>query len=96
MALNIKNLFYEISALDALGVSEVFAAYAENCPGEPIAEVGAIVKDGEIYLALENGITIISQFGTESVFIALDANDETFEFDSYNEAQQHIREVGNE
>jgi hypothetical protein len=96
MALNINGLYYEISALDALGVSEVFAAYADDCPGEAIAEVLAVPKEGNVYLSLENGITILSEMGTDVIYLALDANDETFEFDTYAEAMQHVREVGNQ
>jgi hypothetical protein len=64
-----------IASLDAQSLSNVFAAYAENCAGEEIMEIGFNQNSGYVYIALENGIQIASCFGRNVVFVTTDFND---------------------
>lgn len=64
-----------IASLDAQSLSNVFAAYAEDCAGEDIMEIGFNKNSGYVYIALENGIQIASCFGHSVVFVTTDFND---------------------
>jgi hypothetical protein len=74
---------------EALGLSKVFTAYAENCANEEISYsgVGFNPNSGYFYIALKNGISICSMLGTEVKYrrINLDSNEDYF-FSTYHEA----------
>jgi hypothetical protein len=72
---------------EAMGLSKVFKAYAENCTGEDIIQVGFNENSGYIYIALENGVSICSMLGQDVEFLVTDFEDgEEFFFNSYDEA----------
>jgi hypothetical protein len=86
--LTIYNLSDSIACCEAEGLSKVFKAYADNCAGEPIFEIGFNANSGYIYIALKcMNITIASCLGQEVVYIMtnFDTGSEEF-FDSYEEA----------
>ena len=73
--------------LEALGMSKVFAAYAEI--GEDIMEygIGFNSNSGYVYIALENGISICSMLGRDVEYLVTNHNDgEELFFDTYQEA----------
>jgi hypothetical protein len=74
---------------EAMGISKVFAAYAEHCVIEDImySGVGFNPNSGYVYIALENGVTICSMLGREVEYLVtnFDTGNEYF-FDTYNEA----------
>jgi hypothetical protein len=80
-----------IAYCEAEGMSKVFGAYANDCPGEYIMEVGFNSNSGYVYIALENGISICSMLGREVEYLVTDVEDgEEHFFDSYEEAQTFI------
>jgi hypothetical protein len=72
---------------EAMGLSIVFKAYAEECIREEIQEVGFNPNSGYVYIALENGIQIASCMGQRVEYITFDfeTGEETF-YNSYQEA----------
>lgn len=72
---------------EAQGLAKVFQAYADNCAGEDIMEVGFNPNSGYVYIALENGISICSMLGREVEYLTtnFDNGEETF-FDDYEVA----------
>jgi hypothetical protein len=74
---------------EAMGISKVFAAYAENCTREDImySGVGFNPNSGYVYIALENGVTICSMLGNDVEYLVtnFDTGNEYF-FDTYEEA----------
>jgi hypothetical protein len=72
---------------EAMGLSRVFEAYANNCPHADIMEVGFNENSGYVYIALENGICICSMLGRDVEFLVTDFEDgQEFFFDSYDDA----------
>lgn len=69
---------------EAMGLSNVFKAYAEECSREDIMEIGFNANSGYVYIALENGITIASSMGQRVEYIVTDfeSGEESF-FDNY-------------
>lgn len=74
---------------EAMGLSNVFKAYAEECSREDIMEVGFNANSGYVYIALENGITIASSMGQRVEYIVTDfeTGEESF-FDNYTLASK--------
>jgi hypothetical protein len=80
-----------IAFCEAHGLSQVFAAYANECATEWIMEVGFNENSGYVYIALENGVSICSMLGREVDYIVTDFEDgEEHLFDSYEEAQDFL------
>jgi hypothetical protein len=74
---------------EAIGLSKVFKAYAENCCNEEImyGGLGFNPNSGNVYLALENGITLFSMLGQDVMYVVTNFdNGEEFFFYSYKEA----------
>lgn len=80
-----------IAYTEAIGLIKVFEAYAEECAGEEIMSIGFNKYTGIIYIALDNGISIISELGNEAEFIVLDnETDEEMLFNTYQEALDQL------
>lgn len=94
--MNIHNL--ESPAFcEAMGLSKVFKAYAENCSREEIMEVGFNDNSGYVYIALENGISIVSCLGRDVEFIVTDfETGEEFFLESYDEAVKQLDRLTDE
>jgi hypothetical protein len=76
---------------DARSKSIVWAAYAEHFAGEEIMEEGFNLNSGNVYIALENGVTIASAFGQPVDFYVYDFdNDDEFAFESIEELNEHL------
>jgi hypothetical protein len=76
---------------DAISKSIVWRAYAIYFGGEEIQEEGFNLNSGNVYIALENGVTIASAFGQAVDFIVYD--DETEQemfFDCIEGLNQHL------
>ena len=86
--LTVYNLFDSIAFCEAQGLSKVFQAYADNCPGEDIFEIGFNNKTGYVYISLEcSNIIICSFLGQDVVYIITNFDTGSEEFlDSYEEA----------
>lgn len=80
-----------LAYLDAKSKSIVWAAYAEHFAGEEIMEEGFNINSGNVYIALENGVTIASSFGYAADFYVYDFdNDFEFAFESIEELNEHL------
>ena len=76
---------------EAMGLSNVFKAYAEECSREEIMEVGFNHNSGYVYIALENGISICSMLGQRVEFLVTDFdNGEELFFDNYTQAEKRL------
>lgn len=80
-----------IAYKEAIGLSKVFEAYAEEVGSEYIMEIGFNPNSGIVYIALENGISICSSIGGDVEYLATDYDgfEETF-FETYEEALDYI------
>lgn len=91
--MNILNL-ESPAYCEAMGLSKVFKAYAENCSREDIMEVGFNDNSGYVYIALENGIQISCCMGQDVEFIVTDfETGEEFFLESYEEAVKQLEQV---
>lgn len=85
--LEIHGLSDSIAYCEAKGLSICFAAYAENCTTEDIMEIGFNPNSGNVYIALENGISICSCVGQDVEYLVTNFdNGEEYFFATYSEA----------
>lgn len=91
-----NNLTDSLAHLEAKGMSKVWMAYADNCAGEDIMEVGFNPNSGYVYIALENGVSIGSNLGGDVEYIVTNFNDdyEEFFFDDYETAIKQMEVWG--
>lgn len=89
--MEIYNLSESICYLEAVGLSKVFAAYAENAAGEDINSIGFNHNSGYIYICLENGISICSAFGRSVEYLT--NNQETEEEEFFNTYEEAINNL---
>lgn len=76
-----------VAYAEAQGLANCWGAYAEECAGEYIMEVGFNPNSGYVYIALENGVSICSMLGRGVEFLISDImNGEEEFFDDYQEA----------
>jgi hypothetical protein len=85
--MEIQGLKQSIAFCEAQGLSKCFQAYADNCAGDEILEVGFNPNSGYTYIALENGVSICSMLGREVEYLVTNFNtgNEYF-FKSYEQA----------
>lgn len=93
--ITVYGLESEITYFEAKGLSKVFNAYARYSDRETISDggIGFNANSGAIYIALENGIQIVSFLGQAVIFMISDfeTGEEEF-FDTYKKALQKIEE----
>ena len=83
-----------IAYKEAQGFGICFEAYANECAGEDIMEIGFNPNSGYVYIALENGVSICSMLGQSVEYIVTDFNDgEEFFLDSYEDALDKMDEL---
>jgi hypothetical protein len=76
---------------DAMSKAKVWEAYSKHYGGEEIMEEGFNLNTGYVYLALENGVTIASNFGQDVIYFVNDfETEEELEFDSYEELEIYL------
>lgn len=93
----IYGLSDSISFCEAQGIAKVMQAYADNCPGEYIMEIFFNDNSGFVYIALENGISIRSQFGMDVQYLVTDFdNGEEWFYDTYDEAEVKLYYLNNQ
>lgn len=97
--LEIFGIGDNICACEAIGLSKVFAAYAEHATGEAISYsgVGFNPNSGYVYIALENGVQICSCLGNDVEYLVnnFETGEESF-FNSYHEALQALESLTDE
>lgn len=93
MELNGFNSSY-ICTCEASGLAKCFEAYAENCAGESIFEIGFNPNSGYTYIALEEfNVTICSLMGERVSYLVTDFDTgKEFFYDNYTLAIQAINE----
>ena len=95
---SIYGLTDSIAFCEAQGLAVCFQTYADECAGETISDggIGFNSHSGYVYIALENGVTICSMFGSSAEFLVTNFEDgeETF-FDTYAEALKHYETINN-
>jgi hypothetical protein len=74
---------------EAMGLSKVWKAYADNCTREDIMQVGFNENSGYVYIALGNGVTIGSCMGAKVQYI-VSGDEEEFFFPSYRKATEFL------
>ena len=84
---NLNNPSY----CEAMGLSKVFKAYAEECSREDIMIVGFNAYSGYVYIVLESGINVCCCINQEVEYLVTDfeTGEEHF-FNSYEEAQNRL------
>ena len=82
-----------IGNLEAIGLANCLNAYAENnC--EDIFEIGFNENSGNIYIALEDNITICSYLGQRVQYLVTDFdNGKEFFFDNYTDAINKLNTI---
>lgn len=89
-----NNLTDSLAHLEAKGMSKVWMAYADNCAGEDIMEVGFNPQSGYVYIALENGVSIGSNLGGDVEYIVTDFNNgDEFFFEDYATALKQMEVI---
>jgi hypothetical protein len=89
--LQINNINETIAYCEAMGLSKCFKAYANECSGEYILEIGFNPNSGYVYIALENGISICSSFAHDVEFLVTDSFNGNEEFyETYEEAEANV------
>lgn len=86
-----------VSFLEAQGLAKCFQAYADNCSGNHICEIGFNPNSGYTYIALEDyGISICSNLGQDAVYLVtdFDSGEEHF-YETYKEAISKAEELNN-
>ena len=80
----------KMGSLDIESINIVIRAYKKYAKGENIEFSGFNTSTGYVYIALENGVQIISNFGQEVEFLVtnIENGDEYF-FKNYNEALEY-------
>ena len=74
-----------VAYAEAQGLANCWGAYAEECAGEYIMEVGFNNNSGYVYIALENGVSICSMLGRGVEFLVTDSESgEEYFFDGYD------------
>ena len=76
---------------EAIGLSKVHEAYANECVKEEIMQIGFNENSGYVYIALENGVSICSMLGREVEYLVTDFEDGEEHFlDTYKEAEEKL------
>lgn len=90
-SIEINGIGQSIAYCEAIGISKCLEAYADNCAGEDIMEIGFNAYSGYTYIALENGVQICSMLGRDVEYLVTDfeTGEETF-LESYEEAESKI------
>lgn len=92
--LTIYGLNESIACCEAIGLAKCFEAYAEI--GEEIMEggIGFNSNSGNVYIALEIGVTICCAFGRQVEYIVIDPdNGQEYFFDTYQEAELYLENM---
>jgi hypothetical protein len=77
-----------IAYCEAKGFSKVLMAYANECAGCEIMELGFNPNSGYVYLVLECGISICSMLGHDVEYLVTDMESgEEYFYDSMHEAE---------
>lgn len=85
--LTIHGISDSIAHCEAMGLSKILSCYATSCAGETIESIGFNPNSGYTYLALENGIQIVSMLGRDVEFLTVQSTDGCERWhDSYEEA----------
>jgi len=79
---------------DIKSIDIVIDAYKKFADGEHIEFSGFNTSTGYVYIALENGVQIISNFGQEVEFLVTDMETgEEFFLDTYEQAQRQVTKI---
>ena len=93
--INLTGFDSTIAYAEAMGLSKVFEAYAEeSAEADDIMEIGFNPNSGYVYIALENGVTIASMLGNSVEYIVTDfeTGDEYF-CETYDEALDQLESL---
>jgi len=81
---------------DAQSFAKCFEAYSNVCPGVDISSIGLNNDSATAYIALENGVTIESSFGSDcKYFIADPDTDQEISFREYRTALDALHPMSN-
>ena len=80
----------KMGSLDIQSIDIVIKAYKKYASGEEIEFSGFNTQSGYVYIALSNGVQIISNFGQEVEFLVTDyETEEEIFLDTYTEALEY-------
>ena len=86
--------YENMGSLDKKSLELVWKAYNDTRLNEEIFEIGFNLSSGNVYIALENGVSIASCFGQSVDYIVTDYNNgEEFFFDTYDEAYNKLEKL---
>tara|TARA_R110002012_G_scaffold317339_2_gene533558 strand:- start:918 stop:1277 length:360 start_codon:yes stop_codon:yes gene_type:complete len=92
-----ENIVFPINKMgssDIESIDIVIKAYKKYANGENIEYSGFNDQSGYVYIALSNGVQIISNFGQEVEFLVTQFEDgEEFFLDTYKEAMSKYLEI---
>lgn len=88
--LTIYGLSSSVYACEAVGLSKVWAEYAENWGGNDIDHIGFNENSGYVYISLWNGVQLASCLGGRLEYIVYDDETETeLFFNSWHEWREY-------
>ncbi|QDP51194.1 MAG: hypothetical protein Tp172MES766071_37 [Prokaryotic dsDNA virus sp.] len=86
--------YNRMGSIDMISLELVFKAYNETHCKEDIQMIGYNDTTGYVYIALENGIQIVSNFGQEVYYLVTDSyNGDEFFCDTYEEAETKLEKL---
>jgi hypothetical protein len=88
-----ENIVFPINIMGSLDIESIdiiIKAYKKYADGEEIEFSGFNTQSGYVYIALSNGVQIISNFGQEVEFLVTDyETEEEIFLDTYTEALEY-------
>jgi hypothetical protein len=90
-----ENFIQDLKPLELQGFSKCVQCYHKYASMEEISAVGFNDNSGNIYFALENGITIFSSFGDDCEYMIYDdEEEEEITFETYKSACEKLNIEG--
>lgn len=90
-----ENFIQNLKPLELQGFSKCVKSYHKHATMEPIISVGFNDNSGNIYISLENGITIYSSFGDDCQYMIIDDDGDEKSFDDYDETLRELNKDEN-
>jgi hypothetical protein len=88
---DIANFLNNLGSSDLQSFINILEAYSDSCFMCNIIDFGFNTSSGNVYIVLDNDITITSAFGQSCDFVVMDHDDgQEIEFNNYQDAYNYI------
>ena len=88
---DIANFLNNLGSSDLQSFINILEAYSDSCFMRNIIDFGFNTSSGNVYIVLDNDITITSAFGQSCNFVVMDQDDgQEIDFNNYEDALNYI------